>query len=423
MQQEHDEHKQEQIQWRTMEQKLSMNSNMYREMAGEWEGRARYWEDRAKAAEAEVLRRLEQIKILEDRVRNLETPPKQHHETPQEPDPRMSISALTDLPPPPSCDSCGENGRCACADEVFATMSEVKEEQPDSMEIDMTNFGKKCAPKVHHVHEPIDIDQETNDAIMKDGCGFCSKPGGEACPCKDLGVDDTPLVDEPISTKEPPPRSEPLTTQTQSMLASQPPTSGAPRIGPGSCIDCQNDPERRAFCMAMGGLVAPTNANVVTSDNEIDFTNYNPTPRLNTTAGKDPGTGINGPPPDKDLLAQVGLQSIVNGRISCADTYSAFKRLPPESRNRTAFLLNVHARPIQHSNIPQQGVQNSADSTLAGGGTSSKLHHNNNGEDARSHMPLEVEAASMLVALGTSARVNKRIPPRQESVDFETGSD
>jgi len=402
-----------------------------------WRERAEFWEARARGVEGQ-LNQLQQMNgQLREEVGRLHkmwtTQPHAHTHT------LPSISSLTDVPPlvavnthhiPELCKDCGDGGKCACMDAVMEGLStDIKEEDDQPMEIDFTTtrMGINNA-------EPIIIDS----TIMEDGCGFCSAPGGTSCPCKEAS-NEIQQDNSIISPALPLPTKATITT-TQPNISNP---SGAPKSGPGSCMACQSDPERRRFCQTLAGLMPPP----ARPDAPINSVNNK------TTNNSQPDTAKTQNTPERTLASNVDarlptiqLSASPDARISCADAYTYFKQLPPGTRDRHEFVQQLRAQPAQPTRQPFSSEFSNVSTTFTSS-TSSSLQSTSSadasskkhGDDGKSKLkcttcndvgcaPLEVDAASVLTAMRMGLAADTRftannVMRRESSLFADEGSE
>lgn len=421
-----------QAQWEQMERTLVGNINGWRE-------RAEFWEARARGMEGQLTQLQEMNGQLREEIARLQSMWTAQANAPTLP----SISSLTDMNPligvdtnelPESCKSCGDGGKCACMDAVMDGVSmEIKEEDDQPMEIDFTTS------RIGTIAEPIVLDS----TIMEEGCGFCSKPGGASCPCREAANANSSMRAQ-LDTAGTSPSSafkiKPSTAQPEKTAPSE-----APKQGPGSCAACQSDPERRRFCQTLAGLMPPPARPdaPINSNSDTDVTrrpiaasrqSSNPTPMPTSIADA-----------NFSPLPTLQLSTDPNARISCADAYTHFKQLPPGTRDRAEFVQQLRAHPAQHGqstpslrhSVPGttnttaatlvQPCSNTAETKEDCGGRRNGLKCNACNDVGCA--PLEVDAASVLTAMRMGLAADTRftaasnVMRRESSLDGDEGSD
>lgn len=444
-------------QWEQMERTLVGNINGWRE-------RAEFWEARARGMERQLSQLQEmngQLREEVGRLQNMWTTQSHAHTLP-------SISSLTDLAPMPtvttevlesckscgdggkcacmeavleSCKNCGDGGKCACMDAVMGGLStEIKEEDDQPMEIDFTTNRMGTTTT-----EPIIVDS----AIMEDGCGFCSAPGGTSCPCKEAISEVSVLNAQPDNSISSPALPLPTRTTVTSTQSTKTNPSGAAKSGPGSCMACQSDPERRRFCQTLAGLMPPparpdAPINSVNNKSQPDITKTQNTSKIHNTSEP---TIASTPAVDVDArLPTIQLSANPDARISCADAYTYFKQLPPGTRDRHEFVQQLRAQPAQPSQNLSSPSSNvfaiaitSETSSYTSSAQSTSTTSKKQGKDSKSKLkcttcndvgcaPLEVDAASVLTAMRMGLAADTRftannVMRRESSMYVDEGSE
>jgi len=418
-------------QWEQMERTLVGNINGWRE-------RADFWETRARGVEGQLAQLQEVNAQLRDEVGRLQNMWTAQSHAPTLP----SISSLTDVAPlaalstdelPESCKSCGDGENCACLDAVMEGIStDIKEEDDQPMEIDFTT--KRTGT---NMAEPIIIDS----TIMEEGCGFCSKPGGASCPCREAANADSAINTQQDTAVTSPPST--TKSNTTSIRLEEPTSSRVPQSGPGSCSACQADPERRRFCQTLAGLMPPP----ARPDAPI-----NPTKNKNTSSSASDAIKTQRfeaalPPTssvDTDVsLPAMQLSAAPNARISCADAYTYFKQLPPGARDRHEFVQQLRAQPAQRTQSTPSSFSGVLNTVTSNHCSPAILDANNISEHGSCGgtgglkcttcndvgcAPLEVDAASVLTAMRMGLAADTRfaaanVMRRESSMYADEGSE
>lgn len=166
---------------------------------------------------------------------------------------------------------------------------------PEEMEIDFTNQWAKMQPDTH--------------IQTSDGCGLCDDSFG--CVCRD---------------------NEAASLQTVKLM---PPPA---KMKPGTCEQCQRDPEQKAYCE---GLALQTKA----QREKADYSDGQPEPKRSRTIGKDITIGC-----DEAFAVYKQVSSKPGRQASFEDVYKTFMTSHPSGRRGTeAFTSDSDIKQRQFS--------------------------------------------------------------------------
>jgi len=285
-----------------------------------------------------------------------------------------------------SCRTCDPAaGNCACL-EAMTQPHNVDDVEEDAMEIDFTNMR----PSSNHEQAVGVINQDADAAIVTDGCGFCHAPGGTECPCETLARSDAETRNTPtVTTTAPPPNPSNLGVNN---LGYGPIINRSPTIAPGSCDACQIDPDRRRFCQTLASSVPmamppPAIPSLSTG--------------TSTTNSSPPSTSVahNPPHPQPSTSTVPSIQSTItttgdSSHISCNEAYTRFQKYQSQSQSHdhTGYVQRLRAQ------LHDCNEDEATGSATPDGGHQGHVHN------GRSCAPLEVEVASVLVAMGEMER-------------------
>jgi len=285
-----------------------------------------------------------------------------------------------------SCRTCDPAaGNCACL-EAMTQPHDSADMDDDAMEIDFTNMR----PSSNHEQAAAVINQESSAAIVPDGCGFCHAPGGTECPCEILARSDAETRNAPeLATTAPPPNPS---ISGGHNLGYGPIINRSPTIAPGSCDACQIDPDRRRFCQTLASSVPMAMPPPAIPSLSTGTSTANSSP---------PSTSLahNLPHPQPSTSSGFSTQPTItttgdSSRISCNEAYTRFQQHQSQSQSHdhTGYVQRLRAQLHDCSEDEATG------SATPDGGHGGHVHN------GRSCAPLEVEIASVLVAMGEMER-------------------
>lgn len=285
--------------------------------------------------ELRALRNAETRQISTEAVPLPRRSPRKRH-TPQVEMPQHSLGS-EDVPM--GCGGCSTD-RCQCIDDAFnmgmddsnkrahlpsaeasskrqRSIIEIKTE-PEEMEIDFTARFSSQVTRIEATASP---------AAVADPCGFCSN--GTPCICAEMAAQEQEQRDReeaeqraarqvnrlaPIrnmSQFTPPPSEGDVSSRSDiSMSGSRRSGGGCGPGGPGTCAQCQSDPNRTLFCKTLAASRARGSA-----------------PPDGCCGGGGPGGGCCKSGPSNDTRRD--SPSIT---LSCADTYTTLSRHPNFAR-------------------------------------------------------------------------------------------
>jgi TolA-binding protein len=333
------------------------------------------------------------------------------------------------------CGKCTLESRCQCIDEAFDTLNaggqgtaekrshsrspggsnkRIKAEPQESLEIDFTSMFTR---------PPVSRPEDTSptSATVADPCGFCSD--GTPCICAEMAAEQEAahLATRPqpthtqsasrlprLSAFTPPP-SEGDVSMTSSSLPPISTSSANPCAnGPGTCAQCQADPNSTLFCkslaasrsqshaQAAGGCCGGRGADGGCCQSQPSSTDAVPLPpRSRKTRAS--ARNAAAPTPTVQGSSSSTAPSATPSRtvtLTCADAYTTLSRHPAYERASaeiTSWMPKLHASDSTGSSSPTGPGSDGSGKGGAGGAA---------GRSSRSSRPaMEIDAANVMAVL------------------------
>lgn len=379
----------------------------------------------------------ERCRRLESELNNLKASRSPHHHDVQSGDTTVG------------CGNCTTESRCQCIDDAFDTLGaeghstsekrphspsptssgkRIKVEPQEALEIDFTTIHSRPS-----VPRPMDI-SHTNATTVADPCGFCSD--GTPCICAEMAAEQEaahsaprpqPVRSQPSSSRLP--RLSQFTPPPSEGDVSMPSTSAPPTAasstspcanGPGTCAQCQADPNSTLFCKSLAASRSQTQTQAAagccggrgadggccqTQDvSQPSATDAVPLPprgsRKTRSSARTSAQTTQPPPAPTDPSPSASTQRTVT--LTCADAYTTLSRHPAYERASaeiTSWMPKLHASDSPSPSLSASG--GGGGKGLDGGHLSARRAGaaGSSGRARPSRPAMEIDAANVMAVL------------------------